>query len=136
MATTVGGQFLQAARDGKLGECMLLLDVGASVDTVSERGLKETALATAAREGRLDVVTLLLDHGASVHKADIFGCFPLRWAARRGHVAVGGLLLENGASDPTALRAAALKYRVACVQALLVALLPGGSAAEVHGRFV
>ncbi|KAG4414362.1 hypothetical protein IFR04_012499 [Cadophora malorum] len=113
-----------AADKGHLAVVRLLLDCGASVDTLTASNY--TPLHLAADKGHLAVVRLLLDCGASVDTLTASNHTPLHLAANKGHLAVVRLLLGGGASvdslavlNYTPLHLAALQGHSAVVGPLL-----------------
>jgi hypothetical protein len=87
-----------AASTGRYDLVKLILELGASVDEVSEvNGLEGvTALHIAAENGRDRIVKLLLHHMADVHKTIIDGRSALHCAAREDRLFEAELLLEAG----------------------------------------
>ena len=86
-----------AAKKGRRGVVKVLLDRGASPDTLGFNLC--TPLHFAASNGHIVVVKLLLDYGADPNWADVNEWTPLHSAASEGHLVVVLLLLDNGA-DP------------------------------------
>ncbi|MEL0584236.1 MAG: ankyrin repeat domain-containing protein [Candidatus Thiodiazotropha sp. (ex. Lucinoma kazani)] len=72
-----------------------LLDIGASVDSVSKSG--ETALMKAAWAGRSELVDLIVSQRPSINKQNKEGWSALFYAAVRGHHLIVSSLLEHGA---------------------------------------
>jgi ankyrin repeat protein len=62
----------EAANNGHLDVCRLLLDKGAEMNRIGG-GYKETALHRAARHGRMSVLQLLVGRGANVTLRDKHG---------------------------------------------------------------
>jgi len=87
---------MEAARNGHLDICRLLIDKGAQLEaTYIDDGW--TPLCWAASGGHLDICRLLLDKGAQLEaKADDDGT-PLHFAAAHGQVEIVRLLCDRGA---------------------------------------
>lgn len=122
MATDVGRKLWETAVNRNLGECRRLLESGVPANSVGG-WFEQTALAVASSLGDLEIVALLLEHGAIVDVVDKRCWSPLLGAAWFGRSAVVALLLEHGAVEHRALFNAARNRHVACVQALLAAML-------------
>lgn len=96
----------QAAVKGDVKQVERLLDGGAAVNGVNDRG--QTALHEAAGQSpsrvrvQKRVVALLLDRGASANAVDEGGGTPLHNAAARGNFALVTLLLDRGAKTEVA----------------------------------
>ena len=134
-------ELIKAARLGEQAVVQRLLEKGANVNAMSDRG---TALALAARggnngtnwrhravvfsKGHEAVVRLLVENGADVNAT--CGGTALAWAARFGYVAVVQLLLDKGADvnakwgEKTALQLAADSGHEAVVRLLITAASP------------
>lgn len=82
-----------AAAAGKVGIARALLDAGAEVDAVQEKGF--TALHEAAMTGKLELARLLLEHGASVNLATEDGRTALDIAREAKQDAMVELLTER-----------------------------------------
>jgi ankyrin repeat protein len=124
---TWSSQKLQdAAEIGDLNQIKLLLQNGANIDSIDNRG--RTALYVAAIEGRSNIVSYLLDQGADPNKGASWKSNqrPLHVAAEYGHVNVIRDLLRHGAKiderttmGETVLQYAAWYGRSAAVKLLL-----------------
>jgi ankyrin repeat protein len=90
------GNFVIAAMNGNLSECMLMLEQGIYINANNDCG---TALTRAAKNGRLEVCKFLLKNGANANIPDIEydGWTALMMAAEHGHVEVCKLLIQYGA---------------------------------------
>uniref|UniRef100_W5L4X1 Tetratricopeptide repeat, ankyrin repeat and coiled-coil containing 2 n=1 Tax=Astyanax mexicanus TaxID=7994 RepID=W5L4X1_ASTMX len=99
----------------------LLLEFGASVDSLSESGM--TPLAYAAAAGHLSIVTMLCKKRAQLDHLDRNGQCALVHAALRGHMEVVKFLLQSdwGAGSPQA----SFKKSLAVQQALVAAASMG-----------
>ena len=69
-----------AAWNGKLDACRLLLDWGANVDSLNM--WNSTPLHWAARKGHLSVVQLLVERGADVRLKNNKGLTAIEWARK------------------------------------------------------
>lgn len=85
----------QAAREGDIERCRLLIANGADVNAKGEDG--QTPLHEAAEHGYQDVVEVLTANGANIDPTSEFGCTPLNHAAREGHKGIVELLIDKGA---------------------------------------
>jgi ankyrin repeat protein len=93
-----GGEYgrtclMEAAIDGHLDICRLLLDKGAQLEARDINGI--TPLQVAAIQGYVETVRLLCDHGADVEASDNTGWKPLHYAAFWGHISVVKELIEE-----------------------------------------
>lgn len=90
--------FCVSARDGKIDNVKISLQVfGPSIVNEKDR-MDMTALAWAAWAGHLDIMQLLLENGADINIGGYDkNCSPLAWAAYKGKTEAVRLLLENGA---------------------------------------
>lgn len=79
----------------------LLLEAGATVDTVAANPTKVMPLHSAASARNLEAARLLLDRGAPVNARQQAGWTPIHAAAQNGDRAMVELLLKHGA-DPKA----------------------------------
>ena len=85
-----------SAGEGHSGVVRILLDKGANVSIVSEKG--STALHLAARNGHSEVTTLLVKAGSDMKaQTPSSGHTPLLLAAQNGHVGVMKALVKAGA---------------------------------------
>jgi ankyrin repeat protein/archaellum biogenesis ATPase FlaH len=84
-----------AATKGRSGVVEMLLNRGASVSAIDERGW--TALFAAANNGHAEMARQLIVHGADVKVVDYDAKSPLWVAARGGFPKVIQVLLEHGA---------------------------------------
>lgn len=124
-----------AAVSGNVEVARLLLDGGAEVDAVSDRG-RQGACHMAAQEGQTSFLELLLNNGASPSTPDAFGQTPLIHAATHGRTGTVRVLLQRGAAvnthgrrlNETALdRAAGAGAVEACRLLLQAGANPNGS---------
>ncbi|KAI0393770.1 hypothetical protein F5Y17DRAFT_287681 [Xylariaceae sp. FL0594] len=90
---------LWAATNSNIGIASFLLENGADVTAVNNRGRTALHLAVEShdKEHREDMVRLLLDHGADPRAKSDGGWTPLHNAAQSGHLAVAALLIEKNA---------------------------------------
>ncbi|KAK2709314.1 hypothetical protein QYM36_013100 [Artemia franciscana] len=88
-----------AAAEGKLDMCQLLLSKGAGIDTLDNKGY--TPLHWAAKRGQICVAKYLLKKGANLHlkskKFEDCGQTPLHVAAAQGNIGMCQLLVSKGA---------------------------------------
>jgi ankyrin repeat protein len=91
----VNTPLMNAAYNGHVEICILLLDHGAKIEAKDD--FDATPLLSACQEGHLSVVSLLIDRGANVEAHANIGFTPLNLAAWRGHVEICKLLLDHGA---------------------------------------
>ena len=84
---------MNAAWNGHLAICRLLLDKGAQLEVKSSHG--GTPLHYAADQGHVEIVRLLCDHGADVKARTDTGNRPLHLAAWQGHISVMKELIEE-----------------------------------------
>lgn len=91
----INGQFVMAARVGKVELVSTLLAQGASVNSRDRNG--DSPLNMAASKGNLPLVTVLLNAGADVTLANLAGVTPLMGAAFSGNVEIVRKLLAVGA---------------------------------------
>jgi len=100
-ALPVGGQLIEAARNGDAAAVQTLLAGGADANAAQGDGL--TALHMAAQEGYLEIAEALLGAGADVEAKTRIGDYtPLHLAAQEANAPVARVLLEAGA-DPAAV---------------------------------
>ncbi|KAK2702481.1 ankyrin-1-like [Artemia franciscana] len=89
----------QAAAEGKLDMCQLLLSKGAGIDTLDNKGY--TPLHWAEKKGQICVAKYLLKKGANLHlkskKLEDCGQTPLHFAAAQGNLGMCQLLVSKGA---------------------------------------
>ena len=83
---------LNAANNGHLAICRLLIDKGAQLEAKNSIGW--TPLLWAAMEGHVEIVRLLCDRGADVEARSVGGWRPLHYAAWHGHISVVKELIE------------------------------------------
>lgn len=87
---------ISAAKEGNITACKLLLEQGAEVNAMDEKG--NTPLHYAAQGGYTELCKLLLEHGADVNVMGNRYCWtPLHFAAEEGCTETCKLLLEHGA---------------------------------------
>ncbi len=99
-ALPVGGQLIEAARDGDVAAVQTLLAGGADANTAQGDGM--TGLHWAAERGHAALADLLLSAGADVEAKTRIGAYtPLHLASRGGHGLIATALLDAGA-DPHA----------------------------------
>ncbi|KAJ3526330.1 hypothetical protein NMY22_g10206 [Coprinellus aureogranulatus] len=119
---------LQAAYDNgaPIGVLELMLEKGASPNTLGGQWNDEACLHKACREGHENVVSLLLKYGANLYIQNSIEWTPLYDACRNGHAKCVQLLLEAGANikaqdriGNTALHIACHNGRVDCAKLLL-----------------
>jgi uncharacterized protein len=102
---------INAARNGHLDICRLLIHKGAQVNLKDSKGC--TPLHWAAKVGHIEIVRLLCDHGADVEAHDEDGRRPLQMAALRGHLFIVKELIEVRNADINSTvdhRETALRY--------------------------
>ena len=123
-----------AAAAGRVGMAQLLLERGAAVNAVNERGA--TPLHRAI--GHPDVVALLIARGADVTARDQRGRTPLHWAARYAEARTVTLLVDGGtnvnATDnvgETPLHRAAMWGQVGLMEAVIAA----GASVDARANF-
>jgi ankyrin repeat protein len=85
----------EAADNGHLSICRMLLERGAPADSTDDQGV--TPLHDAASCGHPDVCRLLLEHGAKAASRDADGCTPLHLASGSGLADICRALLKAGA---------------------------------------
>ena len=89
----------EAAAEGKLDMCQLLLSKGAGIDTLDNKSY--TPLHWAAKKGQLSVAKYLLKKGANLHfkskNLEDCGQTPLHFAAAQGNLGMCQLLVSKGA---------------------------------------
>ena len=88
--------FLRAVQHHEVGTIQRLIDDGADIDGVRERGLY-APLILAIRCGRVAVARLLLERGADPNRANVDSIPPLIIACQRHSCAMATLLLDFGA---------------------------------------
>ncbi len=86
----------EAASSGSVESVRILLDAGATVDSLTNRG--QTPLHAAAFHGHLDIVEELIDAGADADKVDHNRDTPLFKAADSGNADLVKFLIDAGAS--------------------------------------
>ena len=89
---------LEAAEDGSVTMCRLLLAAGCDVEERTPKAL-QTPLHKAAINGHEKIVKLLLFHKADVNSRSKIEQTPLHLASQEGHLASVVALLQAGA-DP------------------------------------
>jgi ankyrin repeat protein len=95
----INGQFVMAARVGKVERVQALLDQGASVNSRDRNG--DTPLNMAAAKGNAELVQVLLKAGADVNLGNLSGVTPLMGAAFSANAQAFSALLAAGAkTDP------------------------------------
>jgi hypothetical protein len=87
-----GTCLMQAAANGHLDICRLLIDKGAQMEAKDRYG--STALHYAAGRGQLEIVRLLCDRGADVEARNNYGWRPLYEATFSGNISVVKELIE------------------------------------------
>ncbi|XP_031627588.1 26S proteasome non-ATPase regulatory subunit 10-like [Contarinia nasturtii] len=89
-------QFLHlAAKNGDHMAVIKFIDLGASVNSVSEDG--STSLHKAAEGGKEKVAVILIKNGANVNSKDLDGFTPLHKSISKGHEKMVEILIENNA---------------------------------------
>ena len=83
---------MEAAFNGHLDVCRLLIDKGAHIEAKNRYG--RTPLHYAAANGHLEIVRLLCDRGADIEAHDDDGCRSLHYSAYYGHISIVKELLE------------------------------------------
>ncbi len=91
----INGQFVMAARVGKVERVQALLDQGASVNSRDRNG--DTPLNMAAAKGNAELVQVLLKAGADVNLGNLSGVTPLMGAAFSVNAQAFSALLAAGA---------------------------------------
>ena len=91
----INGEFVMAARAGRVDRTAALLQQGANVNSRNRTG--DSPLNMAAEKGNLSMVELLLKAGADVDLANLAGVTPLMGAAFTGNVEILRKLLAAGA---------------------------------------
>ena len=91
----VNGQFVMAARSGKIELVNTLLNEGAKVNSRDRNG--DAPLNMAAGKGNAALTDVLLKAGADVNLANLSGVTPLMGAAFNGNVDIVRKLLAAGA---------------------------------------
>ena len=95
----INGQYVMAARVGKVERVQALLDQGASVNSRDRNG--DTPLNMAAAKGNAELVQVLLKAGADVNLGNLSGVTPLMGAAFSANAQAFSALLAAGAkTDP------------------------------------
>jgi len=84
---------MEAALNGHLAICRLLVDKGAQLEAKDTDGW--TPLHRAACQGHVEIVRLLCDRGADVESRSNDGYRPLQNAASNGHISVVKELIEE-----------------------------------------
>ena len=117
-------QWFEAAKQGDIATCKLLLGQGIQVDATNKQG--HTALFIASHNGHKTLVDYLIAKGAEIDFRSASGYTPLHLAAQNNHLDVVKKLIEAGASinnqsydGNTALGLAARKESLSTVQYLL-----------------
>lgn len=86
-----------ACKNGHTGIARILLEKGASTETMDKSG--RTPMFVAAEEGRETVVRLLLEWGAKCNTKDTFGRTPQSVALEKGHNGIVMLLHDEVAAS-------------------------------------
>ena len=92
---TSAGPLHDAARDGDIEKARALIDDGAEIDALSDRG--ETPLTLAIVAGNDAIAELLIENGAAIDGRNAGGFTPLHAAAYAGDPAMVELLIDHGA---------------------------------------
>jgi uncharacterized protein len=91
----INGEFVMAARAGKVERAVALLEQGAMVNSRDRNG--DSPLNMAATKGNLAMVNVLLNARADVNLGNLSGVTPLMGAAFSGNVEIVRKLLAAGA---------------------------------------
>lgn len=91
----INGQFVMAARVGKVERVAALLEEGAKVNSRDRNG--DSPLNMATSKGNLPLVNVLMNARADVNLANLSGVTPLMGAAFSGNVDIVRKLLAAGA---------------------------------------
>ena len=87
-----------AASEGHLEVALMLLKLGADVNSQNDEGLTPLQRASQGlRGGHRDIAHLFLDNGANVHMPDRRGNTALHYAASEGHLEAARVLLKHNA---------------------------------------
>jgi ankyrin repeat protein len=92
----INGQFVLAARAGRVEQVVALLNEGAKVNSRDRNG--DSPLNMAAVKGNAELVDVLLKAGADVNLANLSGVTPLMGAAFSGQAEIVRKLLGAGAN--------------------------------------
>jgi hypothetical protein len=94
MSYELGGYtcLMEAAFNGHLDVCRLLIDKGAHIEAKNRYG--RTPLHYAAANGHLEIVRLLYDLGADIEARDDEGCRSLHYSAYNGRISIVKELIE------------------------------------------
>jgi len=84
---------MEAAFNGHLDVCRLLIDKGAHIEAKNRYG--RTPLHYAAANGHLEIVRLLYDLGADIEARDDEGCRSLHYSAYNGRISIVKELIED-----------------------------------------
>ena len=93
---------LEAARNGSVEDCSVLLNNGHKVNNTDDTG--QTALMVAASTNRLDIAKFLIAQGADVNKRSASGLTALHYAALENGDQMARLLLKNKAKVDASMR--------------------------------
>lgn len=125
----INGQFVLAAKAGRVARVAALLDEGAKVNSRDRNG--DSPLNLAAARGNTELVAVLLQAGADVNLANLAGVTPVMGAAFSGNAEVLRKLLAAGAHmepvDRVRKNAATYAAGSGC-QACLAMLIRAGTA--------
>ena len=83
---------INAARNGHLDICRLLIDKGAQVNAIDSGGC--TPLHLAAWKGHIEILRPLCDRGADIEARNQDGSRPLHYAVKYGHFPIMKELIE------------------------------------------
>ena len=123
----VNGQFVLAARSGRIERVSALLDEGAKVNSRDRNG--DSPLNMAAANGNEALTDVLLKAGADVNLANLSGVTPLMAAAFNGNVEIVRKLLAVGAKieplDRVKKNAATYAAGIGCTPCLAELLRAG-----------
>ena len=94
MSYELGGYtcLMEAAFNGHLDVCRLLIDKGAHIEAKNRYG--RTPLHYAAANGHHEIVRLLYDLGADIEARDDEGCRSLHYSAYNGRISIVKELIE------------------------------------------
>ena len=93
--TTKNQLLVKAAKNGKIDQVRVFLDLG--VDINATDNYKKSSLFYSTAKGDLEVAKLLLKHGADSNASDYYRKTPLHMAAKNGNLEIAELLLQNKA---------------------------------------